>query len=305
MSNVTQWLKRHKLAIQVLLDEKSPACKPSSDFWITMLLVDDIAREASATFRSIQGMSLLISQQEERLNQLKLFLVQLFNVHKTDDNNQDHNMEDDKQFSKKGKYFVFPDAVEEFIEGLGSFVLDLLDSYSNGDLKQLAESVAFLVATLVEELDTVVAERDHDNTAIFTLPPVLPKALVQLNGRAFAELITLHRNRLVVSFSPQKIEKMEDEFRSLKFAYCRDNQVKAALDECPAEATFEQAWKKIKERFPSLHEFTGGLATVFPGTATVESDFSVLKWSKDEFCSALTDFALEGVLHAKQYSRLH
>jgi hypothetical protein len=28
-------------------------------------------------------------------------------------------------------------------------------------------------------------------------------------------------------------------------------------------------------------EFYGGLASPFPNTATVESDFSVLKWEKD------------------------
>jgi hypothetical protein len=45
--------------------------------------------------------------------------------------------------------------------------------------------------------------------------------------------------------------------------------------------------------------------TVFPGTRTVESDFSVLKWSKEEFCSNTNDLFFEGIMHAKQYKALH
>jgi len=40
--------------------------------------------------------------------------------------------------------------------------------------------------------------------------------------------------------------------------------------------------------------------TVFPGTATVESDFSVRR-EKNDFRKDLSNFGLEGVLQAKQY----
>jgi hypothetical protein len=39
-------------------------------------------------------------------------------------------------------------------------------------------------------------------------------------------------------------------------------------------------------------EFCGGLASPFPNTATVESDFSVLKWEKDLHRSNITSFSL-------------
>ena len=44
----------------------------------------------------------------------------------------------------------------------------------------------------------------------------------------------------------------------------------------------------------------GGNKAVFPGTSTVESDFSVIGWEKDEYRFSLTDISLEGILHAKQ-----
>jgi hypothetical protein len=46
----------------------------------------------------------------------------------------------------------------------------------------------------------------------------------------------------------------------------------------------------------------GGLliATVFPGTANVEADFSELKWTKDEYSVGYLDSLLKAKLHTKQ-----
>ena len=60
----------------------------------------------------------------------------------------------------------------------------------------------------------------------------------------------------------------------------------------------------MQERFKHLKLFCGGLATAFPGTSTVESDFSVVKWEKDDCRIALRDFSLEGILHAKQFTKI-
>jgi hypothetical protein len=57
-------------------------------------------------------------------------------------------------------------------------------------------------------------------------------------------------------------------------------------------------------RFPVLKEFSGGLASVFLGTATVESDFRVLKWEFDQYRSSLTGFSLEGINQCKQFKML-
>ncbi|KAG6957942.1 hypothetical protein JG687_00009683, partial [Phytophthora cactorum] len=41
-----------------------------------------------------------------------------------------------------------------------------------------------------------------------------------------------------------------------------------------------------------------------PNTTTVESGFSIMGWEKDLHRKSLTDFSLEGVMHAKQFKRL-
>ena len=57
-------------------------------------------------------------------------------------------------------------------------------------------------------------------------------------------------------------------------------------------------------RFKNLEMFCGGLASTFPATSSVESDFSILKWEKDIHRMSLTEFSLEGVMHARQFKRL-
>jgi hypothetical protein len=52
-----------------------------------------------------------------------------------------------------------------------------------------------------------------------------------------------------------------------------------------------------------LRQFCAGIATVFLGTSTVESDFGVLNWEYDDFRSSLTDFSLEGVMQCKQFKK--
>jgi hypothetical protein len=49
----------------------------------------------------------------------------------------------------------------------------------------------------------------------------------------------------------------------------------------------------------------GDLASTFPITATVESDFSVIEWMKNKFRTCLTDFSGEGILHCKQFGTLN
>ena len=50
--------------------------------------------------------------------------------------------------------------------------------------------------------------------------------------------------------------------------------------------------------------FGDGLASVFPGTRTVESDFSVLGWEKNVHRACLSDLALDGILHSKQRAEI-
>ena len=102
------------------------------------------------------------------------------------------------------------------------------------------------------------------------------------------------------------IASVQEELEELRLLYEKSPNVRAAVDSLSAETSFHDCWKVegIAKSFPALFDFVGGLATVFPDTASVESDFSVLGWEKDTYRSALTDFSLEGLLHARQFHKL-
>lgn len=76
------------------------------------------------------------------------------------------------------------------------------------------------------------------------------------------------------------------------------------LNACDRSASFENSQKLARDRFLTLWEFCGGLATAFLGTLTVESDFSVVNWKEDNSSVSLTDISLEGFLRAKQFKQM-
>ncbi|CAM6027602.1 unnamed protein product [Sphagnum balticum] len=89
-------------------------------------------------------------------------------------------------------------------------------------------------------------------------------------------------------------------------AYRTEQVFKQSIDALSNQSAFKDGWSLFGRRFPNLMEFYGGvicgvIATLFLGTNTVGSDFSILRWEKDAFCKSLSDFGLEGVLQVKQW----
>ena len=100
------------------------------------------------------------------------------------------------------------------------------------------------------------------------------------------------------------VDQIADEHKELIMQYRTDPILKQAIDSYPEGkgTSFTDAWSVLRsDGFQHLNSFCGGIATLFPGTCTVESDFSVLRWEKDSHRKSLSDFGLEAVLQAKQF----
>jgi hypothetical protein len=50
-------------------------------------------------------------------------------------------------------------------------------------------------------------------------------------------------------------------------------------------------------------DFAGGLATVY-NDGVLESDFSILKYEKDQFRKSMSNLTLHGILACKQYKHI-
>ena len=100
--------------------------------------------------------------------------------------------------------------------------------------------------------------------------------------------------------------EIENQYRQLHIAYCEELGLKSALDkykEVPIKS-FDIVWAIVEGRFKILRDFYRGIAMIFPNTASVESDFSILDWEKDKYRLSITDLSLEGIMHCKQYNVL-
>lgn len=183
-------------------------------------------------------------------------------------------------------------------------MLAKMEQMSEVHIDSLVKEVTKLYVEAAARISRIVAERDANNESTDELPAVLPNELVRLEHSLFCTNVQQHRERLLVRWTDTEIDIIEQEHQELVAAYHNEAPLQSALNACDEKTTFDEAWSIVKGRFKYLLRFCGGVASVFPGTSQVESDFSIVKGEKTMFKKALVDLSLEGILHAKQFDEL-
>ena len=138
-----------------------------------------------------------------------------------------------------------------------------------------------------------------------SLPPVLPKELLQFSRAQFGDLLVEQKLRLSETLTEPQILDLEKEFKAFKHQIFVEEGFREMIEYMDDLISFDEAWSLIRNKYPLLCMFFGGLASVFPGTSTVESDFSIIGFEKDDYRAVLTNFSLEGILQCKQFKLLH
>ena len=284
---------------------KKPPCAPPLKWWILVYFVLKVLQEATITFQSLEGLLTLVSHHLEGILKLTSTIASWFcaseivSEEEADAINLESNV-----LSEDKKYSIEICIVKDVLADLGSFVVMTMDEIGVDEKAVVIKSLATCSVKLIAGFARIVAERDSRSDAADAMPPVLPHLLVKLRGREFANVIRRQRCRLSMRWNMHDIERIEQDFEGLLGAYQREQPLKEVLDQCSDKTTFDEGWKHVHGRFEYLKKFCGILATAFPGTSTVESDFSIVKWEKDDCQVALTDFSLEGILHTKQFDKL-
>eukprot|EP00171_Calliarthron_tuberculosum_P002966 IDg2966t1 len=289
------------------VQQKQPACAPSLNWWILVLCLDSVATVLAATCSRLQGMSTLLSQQEAQLRELSATLSEMCAVTGPLSDASIAALDPTVPRARCGSYVVTCAAALAFIRDQGSFVIDALTLLPPNDVSSIAQSVANLFAGLYCGIVDVVATRDSNNRGLHDeLPPVLPHSLAKIRPAKLSELLRGHRGRLEkAGWSATRIDSIERDHRDLQHAYRSERWLKECLDNCSDVSTsFDEGWNMCKGQFGELREFAGGIASMFPNTATVEADFSLIGGEKTVYRTSLTDFSLEGILHAKQFELL-
>jgi hypothetical protein len=99
-------------------------------------------------------------------------------------------------------------------------------------------------------------------------------------------------------------EVISNNFEQLVRLISRDSNLKATFTKGSKDSDFGKTWRPLGNRFPYMLRFAAGLASVMPGTSTVEADFSTINYEKDDHRSALTSLSLEGILHSRQLEKM-
>ncbi|KAI2502195.1 hypothetical protein MHU86_12247 [Fragilaria crotonensis] len=333
MSKVVKWLVANRVAVNEHLATKTVNWLPTDAWWIVVCCLNRVMKIVDVAIVSLQGQQLQVSTQRQILDGLKFDLSKLsgsvLGPLTTDEIarlNETHpptvpllipTLEDAATIREShvfnGKFAMRLDDAHHFIDNCGSFVMERLQKLSapedGGNLLEYAQvlkSVGRMFVDLINGVDSIQAERDSSNaSADYLVPPSTPSQLQFMSNRDFSILLQQQRERLLHTWQSTEIDALEEQFDDMKQLLAQDARIKAIIENEKVLTSFAEAWAPFdSKRFDPLKLFFGGLATIFPGTATVESDFSLINWEKDDYHSSLTDFSLEGILHSKQYFEL-
>jgi len=293
LGRVLNFFKENRRKIIAYTEQKHPDKLPSDRWWVITYAIAPAIDEINVTFTLLQNRSLLLAQQAEYIEALiaklsDMFDLQVEDMDEGDDSNDAASM-----------------LIRAHIRDQGTAAQTFFDRMPDFEQEAVVVEIASYAKALLRGLKGVRAQRDESNLPLHDdVPPVMPQVLATMRPGQFIEgVLNRYRNRLAKSWPDEDIEAVEEDQRSLVKLYKEDTAIRDALDKHRVDTMFNDAWDSVP-RFRMLRSFCGGIATVFPNTTSVESDFSILKWELDAFRTALMHMSLEGIMQSKQRALL-
>src|SRR5436309_6244109 len=304
MGNTCKWLLEKRIALFEYFAKDDPTQAPPSRWWVVVGAVCALSEQVNIVVVKLQGKDLLLSQQKVELKQLAALILVQIEVDGPLSPEQIAEMDKSTHFTYS-QWSVSHEKIILFLYDQGTFIQETYNQLSLQLQIEVIHAVAMFILYLIDGILNIQAERNSANKPADNLPPVLPHQLVKIYGRDFTKIVSDHRNHLKQFWTEELIDKLERQHRELRFAYQHDSILQSALNNCDDSTSFETSWSIVKERdFDVLRDFCDGIATMFANTASVESDFSILGWEKDEYRKSLTDLSLEGIMQCKQFQLL-
>jgi hypothetical protein len=134
-------------------------------------------------------------------------------------------------------------------------------------------------------------------------PPCLRTELLETSAVEFVSLVSSHKAQLRSAFDDEFLQAVCQQQKELVCVAAQEPALVAQLQSKNRNA-FLKSWSPCGSRLEVLEKFLTGIATVMRTTTRVEGDFSLINYRRNSYCSAMTDFSLEGVMYSKQYDAL-
>lgn len=305
LGKVLRWLTANRSKVYQYFEAKDPTCKPPLCWWIVVLTLADIVADVDRLFKSLQASTLLIQQQLGAFNKFVVALRERTGLAGPLTDSQLASMPRDSDVYVSGRMLISHDSVLSYMRGRGNFVYQHLSVLSDQSTSDIASSIGKLIVNMADGVSSIRPQPDDMHDPHNATLPCLPRSFAKMDEVDFVELVIRMRSRLESKFHESTIEDLELEHRELRHAYRHESALKRIIDSQDEHTSFSTGWGGgLCAKFPLLCEFGGGLASIYPGTSRVESDFSVLGWEKDTHRAALMDISLEGIMHAKQWQAL-
>jgi len=309
MGEICAWLMTHNVEIFDFINsqEKPILQMPQDWWWILVAAIKRINQHVNITFRKLQSKDLVLSQQREELEHLALALCDDIGIDGPFDPAQIQELEQlgADGVSMCGRWCVSHDNVIRFIANQGLWVHDKYEGIMD-DTQQnkIVRTVGRLCVSVVDGITNIQTERDSNNKPMDDLPPIMPHQLIKLRESAFSDILRANEGRLMHSFNGRYLGTIEQQHQDLCTAYLHEPIFKSVIDSHDHNTSFKESWSILDRRYPALREFCGAIASVFPNTAMVEADFSLLGWEKDVHHLSMMDLTLESVLQCRQFESL-
>jgi len=299
MGGTCNWMLERRVPLLEYIAKDDPTKAPPSWWWVVIAAINALSEQVNIVFIKLQARDLLLSQQATAFDELAVPICAQIEIDGPYTEDQIAAI-DETTNCTFSRWSISYQNIINYLYDQGTFIEDTYNQLSIQSQIEIIHMVGLLIMQIVDGVLNIQAERDSANLSADNLSPVLPHQLVKIPGREFTKIVSVHVNRLK---GAELVDKLELQHCQLLFAYQHEPSLKSALNGCDGNTSFESGWSIVEgaSRFNVLKDFCGGIATIFPNTATVESDFSVLGWEKDEYRKSLTDLSLEGIMQCKQF----
>ena len=80
MGNVLKWFRANRLRLLQHFSVKKPACEPSTEWWLVVIIIQALVERIEKTFSAMQGMKTLVCEQRRLLMELEHDIKERCNI---------------------------------------------------------------------------------------------------------------------------------------------------------------------------------------------------------------------------------
>lgn len=272
---------------------------PDNAWWVALYALHAVTALAQRCLASLGTLAAYGAEQNRAIEQLLIALVANAYV-----DGPGRFADDASAGVVRGDYRVLYESAAMFVTKQSADAADVLVALEDAE-PQASATVVRNVATMLADGANALAKLRTERARMTGLSDILPAVRPQdlaATTSAFdlSRVLSLQRDRLLVSFGPDDVKAISTEFAAFLKASESDAALSALLKALPVRASVSASWQSLYTRFPMLYRFVSGLATVYRDASA--PDMAVL--AADDATAQVDRMTVEAVLHAQQYDAL-